>query len=187
MLKAKRSAFGAVRQPAGSALPGIAPTNAYHCLGGFVLIAGNGDSIFKRLMEAIGRPDLAHAPDLADNAGRAARVTELDTAIGAWTATRSVDEVLAVMSAARVPAGRVFTAKDIYEDPHYRARDMILAQQTRDGYSVEVPGIVPKLSATPGSIRAAAPHLGGDTDAVLLGMGLSRDAIAELRKRGIVA
>lgn len=181
------SAFGAVREPAGSALPGITPSNAYHCANGFVLIAGNGDSIFKRLMEAIGRADLARAPDLADNAGRTARVGELDAAIGAWTLTRTVEEVLAALAAAGVPAGRVYTAKDISEDPHYRARDMILTQTTRDGYTIEVPGIVPKLADTPGSIRFAAPHLGGDTDAVLQEMGLSVENIALLRQKGIVA
>ena len=181
------SVAGIVREPAGSALPGIAPSNAYCCAEGFVLIAGNGDSIFKRLMEVIGRADLAQAPDLADNAGRVVRVAEIDAAIGAWSATRSVEQVLEVLAAARVPAGRVYTAKDIYEDPHYRARDMIVSQHTRDGYDVDVPGVVPKLLGTPGSIRRAAPHLGDDTDDVLRGMGLSEEKIAALRARGIVA
>ena len=134
------SAFGAVREAAGSALPGIAPTNAYRCRDGYVLIAGNGDSIFRRLMDAIGRPDLGAAPDLASNSGRVARVAELDAAIEAWTKTRSIAEVLAAMEEAHVPVGRVYTAKDIAEDPHYRARDMILEQQTRDGYSVDGAG-----------------------------------------------
>jgi formyl-CoA transferase len=181
------SAFGAVREPGGSALPGIAPSNAYPCRDGVVLVAGNGDSIFKRLMHAIGRADLAEAPDLANNAGRVARVTEIDGAIGAWTATRGVAEVLDVLDQARVPAGKVYTARDIAEDPHYRARDMILTQATRDGYEVEVPGIVPKLMGTPGGIRSAAPHLGEDTDAVLREVGLSAEQIAALRARGIVA
>lgn len=181
------SAFGAVREPGGSALPGIAPSNAYPCRDGVVLVAGNGDSIFKRLMHAIGRPDLADAPDLANNAGRVARVDEIDGAIGAWTAERGVAEVLDALSQARVPAGKVYTARDIAEDPHYRARDMILTQHTRDGYDVEVPGIVPKLMGTPGGIRSAAPHLGEDTDAVLREVGLSAEQIAALRARGIVA
>jgi len=180
------SAFGAVREPGGSALPGIAPSNAYPCLDGVVLVAGNGDSIFKRLMQAIGRPDLAEAPDLANNAGRVARVDEIDAAIGAWTAARSVAEVLAALNEARVPAGKVYTARDIAEDPHYRARDMILTQRTREGYELEVPGIVPKLMGTPGAVRSAAPRLGEDTDAVLREVGLSEAQIADLRARGVV-
>jgi formyl-CoA transferase len=180
------SAFGAVREAAGSALPGIAPSNAYPCADGWVLVAGNGDSIFKRLMQTIGRDDLGNAPDLANNAGRVARVAEIDAAIGAWTQTQTITTVLEALAAARVPAGRVYTAKDICEDPHYRARDMILTQTTRDGYSVEVPGIVPKLSATPGTIRSSAPKLGDDTDAVLAGMGLSAAQIAQLRTQGVI-
>ena len=112
---------------------------------------------------------------------------EIDAAIGVWTQTRSIDEVLATLGAARVPAGRVYTAKDICEDPHYRARDMILPQHTRDGDDIEVPGIVPKLSATPGTVRSSAPHLGDDTDSVLLQMGLSQANIKTLREKGIVA
>ena len=180
------SAFGAVREAAGSALPGIAPSNAYPCQDGWVLVAGNGDSIFKRLMTTIGRDDLGTAPDLADNAGRVARVAEIDAAIGAWTQPRTVQQVMDALATARVPAGKVYTAKDIAEDPHYRARDMILQQRTRDGDTVEVPGIVPKLSATPGTVRSNAPHVGDDTDAVLREMGLSAEQIATLRGRGIV-
>ncbi|WP_395706857.1 CaiB/BaiF CoA transferase family protein [Casimicrobium huifangae] len=181
------SAFGEVREPGGSALPGIAPSNAYRCADGVVLIAGNGDSIFKRLMTAIGRDDLGNDPTLADNAGRVARVVELDAAIEAWTQSRTVADVLKVLREAKVPAGRVYTAKDIAEDPHYRARDMILKQVTRDGHEIEVPGIVPKLSATPGSVRSSAPRLGDDTDAVLAELGLAAEAIAALRARNVVA
>lgn len=181
------SAFGAVREPAGSALPGIAPSNAYRCQDGHVLVAGNGDSIFKRLMQAIGRPDLAGDPALASNTGRVSRVVEIDAAIEAWTAARSVVEVLAVLAGAQVPAGRIYTARDIAEDPHYRAREMILRQSTRDGHELEVPGIVPKLMGTPGRLRAPAPGLGDDTDAVLREMGLSAEQIASLRARGVVA
>ncbi|MFM8608887.1 MAG: CaiB/BaiF CoA transferase family protein [Burkholderiaceae bacterium] len=181
------SAFGVVREPAGSALPGIAPSNAYCCSDGVVLVAGNGDSIFKRLMSAIGRDDLGNDPALADNAGRVKRVAEIDAAIGAWTQPRSVAQVLDALNAAKVPVGRVYTAKDIAEDPHYRARDMLLAQTTRDGDTVTVPGIVPKLSGTPGSVRISAPHLGDDTDAVLREAGLSDEQIAVLRSKGVVA
>ena len=180
------SAFGAVREAAGSALPGIAPSNAYPCTEGFVLIAGNGDSIFRRLMEAIGRTDLGTAPDLANNSGRVARVAELDAAISTWTATRSIADVLAAMEGARVPAGRVYTAKDIHEDPHYRARDMILRQLTREGYELDVPGIIPKLSETPGALRSPAPRLGEDTDQVLREIGISVSDVAVLREKGVV-
>jgi len=161
------SAFGAVRQPAGSALPGIAPSNAYPCVDGMVVIGGNGDSIFKRLMVAIARDDLAQDPELASNPGRVRRVAEIDAAIGAWTSARHVSDVLEVLNAVSVPAGRIYTAKDIAEDPHYRARDMIVPVTTFDGLTVEVPGIVPKLSATPGAITRRGPVLGEDTSAVL--------------------
>jgi formyl-CoA transferase len=182
------SAFGAVREPAGSALPGIAPSNAYRCGdGAVVLVAGNGDSIFKRLMVTIGRPDLAEDPALADNAGRVRRVSEIDAAIEAWTLQHPSAEVLARLGEARVPAGRVYTARDIAEDPHYRARDMILRQATRDGHEVDVPGIVPKLMGTPGQVRSSAPGLGDDTDAVLGELGLSAADIAALRTKKVVA
>ena len=181
------SAFGVVREAAGSALPGIAPSNAYRCTDGYVLIAGNGDSIFKRLMETIGRSDLANAKDLASNAGRVARVAELDLAIEAWTQSRNVSEILEILGEARVPAGKVYTAKDIAEDPHFQARDMILRQVARDGYELEVPGIVPKLMGTPGTVRSPAPGLGDDTDAVLKEYGLSDSDIAALRGKGVVA
>ncbi|MEP7298758.1 MAG: CoA transferase [Burkholderiales bacterium] len=163
------SAFGAVREAAGSALPGIAPSNAYPCADGWVLIAGNGDSIFKRLMTAIGREDLGRDAALAGNAGRVARVAEIDAAIGAWTAPRAVVDVLDVLNRAAVPVGRIYTAKDIAEDPHYRARGMIQTVTTADGLQVEVPGIVPKLSLTPGAITRRAPTLGEDTAEVLSG------------------
>lgn len=181
------SAFGAVREAAGSALPGIAPSNAYRCSDGYVLIAGNGDSIFKRLMQTIDRDDMAADPDLANNAGRVMRVAELDEAIGAWTASKTVSQVLDILGQARVPAGKVYTAEDIVADPHFRARDMILSQTTRDGYEVEVPGIVPKLLGTPGTVRSSAPRLGEDTDGVLRQLGLSDQTINVLRGRGVIA
>jgi len=165
------SAFGVVRQPAGSALPGIAPSNAYRCSDGFALVAGNGDSIFKRLMAAIGRDDLGQDPQLADNTGRVARVEEIDAAIGQWTAARTVAEVLAALDAAAVPAGRIYTVADIAADPHYQARGMLQTVTLADGTSLAVPGIVPKLSRTPGGHRRNAPTLGQDTDAVLGALG----------------
>jgi formyl-CoA transferase len=161
------SAFGVVRQPAGSALPGIAPSNAYRCADGQVVIGGNGDSIFKRLMAAIGRDDLGLDPGLADNAGRAARVDALDAAITAWTVQRPVAGVVQVLQAASVPVGRIYTVADIASDPHFIARGMIDQATTPDGLALAVPGIVPKLSATPGAVRSPAPTLGQHTDAVL--------------------
>ncbi|MBP6406971.1 MAG: CoA transferase [Ramlibacter sp.] len=182
------SAFGAVREPAGSALPGIAPSNAYRCAdGGYALIAGNGDSIFRRLMAVIGRTDLGQDPALADNAGRVARVAEIDTAIGDWAAGRSVEDVLAALDQAGVPAGRIYTVADIAADPHYQARGMLQTVRMDDGSDLAVPGIVPKLSLTPGVHRRNAPALGQDTDAVLREVGLSDAQIAALRERGIVA
>ncbi|MGQ2993704.1 CaiB/BaiF CoA transferase family protein [Variovorax sp.] len=182
------SAFGAVRGAAGSALPGIAPSNAYRCGdGGYALIAGNGDSIFRRLMATIERPDLAADPALADNAGRVARVAELDAAIGGWTAQRDVAEVLARLDEASVPAGRIYSVADIAADPHYLARGMLQTIAMGDGDALQVPGIVPKLSRTPGAQRRNAPRLGQDTDAVLAEIGLTPAQIAELKRRGVVA
>ena len=181
------SAFGAVREAAGSALPGIAPSNAYKCQdGGYVLIAGNGDSIFKRLMHTMGRDDLGLDADLADNAGRVKRVEEIDAAIGVWTATLSVAQVLELLDAASVPAGRIYTVADIATDPHYQARDMILQTVMADGSTLALPGIVPKLSRTPGSHRRNAPEIGQDTDAVLQDIGLTEAQIQALKDKGIV-
>ncbi|MDP3135727.1 MAG: CaiB/BaiF CoA-transferase family protein [Burkholderiaceae bacterium] len=182
------SAFGAVREPAGSALPGIAPTNAYRCRdGGFALVAGNGDSIYRRLMQCIARPDLGEAPDLQDNAGRVARVDELDAAIGAWTAGLTVDEVLAELERAEVPCGKIYTVADIAADPHYAARGMLQQITMADGAPLTVPGFVPKMSLTPGSHRRNAPGIGQDTDAVLREVGLDEAQIKALRARGVIA
>ncbi len=181
------SAFGAVRGPAGSALPGIAPSNAYRCKDGYALIAGNGDSIFKRLMTAIGRLDLANDPALANNTGRVARVAEIDQAIGQWAGNLTVAEALAALECAAVPAGKIYTIADIAGDPHYQARSMLEQIRMTDGTALAVPGFVPKLSATPGGYRRNAPTVGQDTDAVLRELGLSEAQIAGLRQRGVVA
>ncbi|MEO6018518.1 MAG: CaiB/BaiF CoA-transferase family protein [Polaromonas sp.] len=182
------SAFGAVRGAAGSALPGIAPSNAYLCKdGGYALVAGNGDSIFKRLMATIGRNDLGSDPALADNAGRVARVAEIDAAIGQWTLRLTVAEVLAALDKVSVPAGRIYTVADIAADPHYQARGMLDEVQMDDGSVLAVPGIVPKLSRTPGGHRRNAPDIGQDTDAVLREIGLSAEQIQALKDKGIVA
>jgi formyl-CoA transferase len=182
------SAFGAVREAAGSALPGIAPSNAYRCKDqGYVLIAGNGDSIFKRLMSTMGRDDLGNDPSLTDNAGRVQRVVEIDAAIGVWTAQHTVEEVLQALDAASVPAGRIYTVADIAADPHYQAREMIQHITMNDGTRLAVPGIIPKLSRTPGSHRRNAPEIGQDTDEVLHNIGLTAAQIQALKDQGIVA
>jgi len=180
-------AFGEVRQPAGGALPGIAPSNAYPCNDGkFVLIAGNGDSIFRRLMHAIGRTDLADDTALARNDGRAARAQELDTAIGAWTAQRDLATVLDAMAAAEVPASRIYTIADLAHDPHYAARGNIERIPALAGGTIAVPGIVPRLSATPGAVQRRAPRLGEQTEAVLRELGQSDAQIAGLREQGVI-
>ena len=180
------SAFGEVRQAAGSALPGIAPTNAYQCAdGGYVLVAGNGDSIFKRLMTVIGRDDLGNDPQLENNDGRVKRVAELDQAIGEWTKTVATTKALEVLDSVAVPAGRIYTVADIANDPHYKARENIQTMQMPDGTKLDVPGVIPKLSRTPGSIKTLAPDIGQNTDEILKSIGLSNDQIASLKERGI--
>jgi crotonobetainyl-CoA:carnitine CoA-transferase CaiB-like acyl-CoA transferase len=161
-------AFGVVRGAAGSALPGIAPSNAYPCAdGAYVLVAGNGDSIFRRLMQAIGRADLAADPGLARNDGRVPRVEEIDAAIRDWTMARPIGEAIATLEAAGVPVGRIYSVADIAADPQYLARDMIVPTHDVEGRPLKVPGIVPKLVDTPGRMRTPAPRLGQHTDEVL--------------------
>ena len=178
--------FGEVRERSGGALPGIVPTDAYPCRDGYVLIAGNGDSIFRRLMGEIDRRDLAEDPRFARNDGRAAHVELIDGAITAWTGERTIAEVLDAMQRAAVPAGRIYTAADILADPHYRARDMIIDTHLLDGTPMPVPGIAPKLSATPGVQRWLGPELGQHTEEVLAGIGYGQDEIAAMRAKGSV-
>ncbi|WP_316154649.1 CoA transferase [Cupriavidus sp. BIC8F] len=181
------SVFGTVRQAAGSSLPGIAPTNAYRCADGkYVLIAGNGDGIFRRLMDMIERPDLRDDPALAHNDGRVSQVAMLDAAIGEWAAQRSLEAALDALNGARIPAGKIYDIADIASDPHYRARDMILDAQLPDGTPVRLPGIVPKLSATPGALPNPAPALGQHTDAVLEGLGIGAAQREAWRAAGII-
>ena len=180
------SAFGEVRQAAGSALPGIAPSNAYQCAdGGYVLVAGNGDSIFKRLMTVIGRDDLGNDPQLENNDGRVKRVAELDQAIGKWAKTVSTTKALEVLDSVAVPAGRIYTVADIASDPHYKARENIQTIQMQDGSRLDVPGVIPKLSRTPGSIKTLAPGIGENTDEILKSIGLTEVQVASLKERGI--
>ena len=182
------SAKALVREAAGSALPGIAPTNAYRCLEDrYALIAGNGDSIYKRLMSAIGRDDLAQDPALANNTGRVKRVAEIDAAIQEWSQTRTVGDVLETLERAQVPAGQIYTVADIAKDPHYRARGMLQNLTLPDGTSFEVPGIVPKLSRTPGVHTQLAPQLGEHTLKTLEGLGLTASQIQGLLDQGIIS
>jgi formyl-CoA transferase len=180
------AAQGYVRSRSGSALPGIAPSNLYPCKDGYVLIAANADSLYQRLMSAIGRVDLRDDPALARNDGRASQMERIDAAISEWTKERTLSEVLELMEKAQVPAGRIYTAADIANDPHYLARGMIEEVVAGDGEPLKVPGVVPKLSATPGAIRAAAPKLGEHTDEVLRQIGYSADRIGELRRSKII-
>lgn len=178
--------FGYVREPAGSALPGITPSNSYPCNdGSYVLIAGNGDSIYKRLMSLIGRDDLGNDPRLAQNDGRSQHAELIDGAIAEWTAQRGRDEVIEALKGARVPAGHPYTAADIVQDPHYLARQMIEQVQTSVG-PLKVPGVLPKLSRTPGRIGTGGPQLGEHNDDILAGLGLSDEQVAGLRERGII-
>jgi crotonobetainyl-CoA:carnitine CoA-transferase CaiB-like acyl-CoA transferase len=179
--------LGHVRERSGGALPGIAPSNTYPTEDdGYVVIAGNSDPIFKRLMHVVGRADLADDPALARNDGRVAQSAQLDEAIAAWTSHHSIDDVLAALEAAEVPAGRIYSVADIVADPHYQARDMLLDAALPGGVSVKMPGIVPRLSDTPGEVRWQGPALGEHTDSVLSSLGFNAQDVARLRSEGAV-
>jgi crotonobetainyl-CoA:carnitine CoA-transferase CaiB-like acyl-CoA transferase len=179
--------LGHVRERSGGALPGIAPSNTYPTRdGAYIVIAGNSNPIFRRLMQAIGRADLADDPAFAHNDGRVARVALLDAAIAGWTSSLPIAEALAQLEQAGVPAGRIYSAADIVADPHYLARDMVLQAELPGGVQVKMPGIVPKLSETPGEIHWQGPSLGQHTSAVLGELGLSAQQIARLRQEGVV-
>lgn len=180
--------LGHVRERSGGALPGIAPSNTYPTRdGSYVVIAGNSNPIYKRLMHAIGRADMAEDPQFAQNDGRAAQEKLIDAAIAGWTSAHTIEEVLAALERAEVPAGRIYSVKDIVADPHYQARGMLLDTELPDGVHVKMPGIVPKLSETPGEVRWQGPTLGQHTDGVLEGLGLTPAQVAALRERGVVA
>ncbi|WP_233856563.1 CaiB/BaiF CoA transferase family protein [Paraburkholderia sp. HD33-4] len=179
--------LGHVRERSGGALPGIAPSNTYRTEDdSFVVIAGNSDPIFKRLMQLIGRPDLADDPALAHNDGRVKQVAMLDQAITEWTSRHAIEDVLAALERAEVPAGRIYSVADIVADPHYQARDMLLQAQLPGGASVKMPGIVPKLSDTPGEVRWQGPTLGEHTGSVLSELGFANEDIERLRREGAV-
>ena len=176
--------FKEVRERTGSNLTGIVPSNTYLTRDGqHVVIGANADSIFKRLMKVIGRADLADDPSLSDNAGRAKRGDELDRVIGEWTARRDAGEVVKILNEAQVPNGKIYSMADIARDAQYLARDMIREVRLEDGTPLKVPGIVPKLSATPGDIEWIGPGLGEHTAAVLAAHGYSEAKIAALKER----
>lgn len=178
---------GHIRERSGGALPGIAPSNTYPTAdGAYVVIAGNSDPIYKRLMQVIGRPDLGENPELTHNDGRALQSAMLDEAISTWTLSQPIDTVLQALETAEVPAGRIYSVADIVADPHYQARDMILDAELPGGVAVKMPGIVPKLSETPGSINWQGPSLGQHTSSVLSELGMTEQDIARLKHDGVV-
>ncbi len=179
--------FGFIREPSGSALPGIAPSNAYRTRDGrYVLIGGNGDGIFKRLMTLIGREDLGNAERFAHNNGRAMESGLLDTAIEEWTMRHDLVDILEDLNRVGVPAGYPYSAADIVADPHYEARQMIETINLPSGKPLKVPGVLPKLSGTPGRIGGAGPSLGQHTDEVLACIGIDEEERKFLRERGII-
>jgi formyl-CoA transferase len=185
------TAYGVVRERSGNEIPGVAPSNTYPCLDGeWVVIGGNANTLFQRLMIGIGRPDLAADERFRDNRGRARHSRLLDAAISEFTSTRTLAEVMAVMVAVEVPAGPIYSAVEMTADPHFRARDMLLDQEVAvDGEAETVlfPGVVPKLAQQPGRVRWLGPELGEHTVDVLTGLlELSSAEISALRDRKVV-
>lgn len=180
--------FSHVRERTGASLPGIAPSGTYRSRDGhYIVIAGNSDSIFRRFMRSIGRDDLAHDPRLAANDGRVAHAAMLDEAIEAWTGAHDAAALLTVLDRADVPASRIYSAADIVADPQYQARGMITQTILPDGTPAKMPGIVPRLSATPGTMRWNGPSLGAHTGEVLSTAGLSATEIERLTAKGVIA
>ncbi|HEV7394154.1 MAG TPA: CaiB/BaiF CoA-transferase family protein, partial [Burkholderiales bacterium] len=179
--------LGFKRERAGNELPGITPSNTYATRDGkYVIIGANNDSIFKRLMTAIGREDLSNDISLASNAGRVPRARELDAAIESWTREHDLNRVLEALERAEVPSGRVYDPEDIVNDAHYAARNMIERWQLPDGNSVKIPAVVPKLSETPGATRWLGPKLGEHNAEVLATLGYSSEQQQNLKQRGII-
>jgi len=179
--------FGVVRERSGTSLPGIVPSNTYTCQdGAAIVVGGNGDAIFKRLMAAVARPDLGDDPQLAHNDGRVPRAGEIDAAIQQWCSRHPIDRALAALEQAQVPASRIYSVADMFRDPQFAARAMIEEHVLGDGTPLKVPAIVPKLSETPGQTRWLGPALGQHTDEVLESIGVSRVQIDELRRNGAI-
>ncbi len=178
---------GVVRQRTGGALPGIVPSNTYTTKDGEnIVIAGNGDAIFKRLMLAIGRDDMANDPQLARNDGRVPRTGEIDGAIQAWCETKDIDEALAILKAADVPVGKIYSVRDMMSDPQFLARQMFEQHAFADGTPVKMPAITPKLSETPGQTRWLGPALGEHTSEVLRALGYDDAQVAQLKNDGVI-
>jgi formyl-CoA transferase len=178
---------GFVRARSGASLPGIVPSNTYTTRDGkYLVIGANGDSIFKRFMQAIGRADLAADPGLASNEGRVRRTDELDRVIAEWAAGVTLEQALEVLARAEVPAGKIYDIADIVHDVHYQARGMLEQHRLPDGTPIKLPGIVPKLGAAPGATRWLGPRLGEHTDEVLVRAGYGSDEIGRLRAEGII-
>jgi formyl-CoA transferase len=178
---------GVVRERTGGALPGIVPSNTYTTGDGEnIVIAGNGDSIFKRLMTAIGRLDMADDPALANNAGRVPATQVIDEAIQSWCSTQTIDAALAVLQGADVPVSKIYSVRDMMQDPQFLARQMFEQHQFKDGSSIKLPAVTPKLSETPGSTRWIGPELGEHTDEVLKTLGYSEQEIVEFREAGVL-
>lgn len=179
--------FGFIRERSGNIMPGITPSSIHTTRDQqYVQIGANGDAIFKRFMAAIGRDDLAQDPTLADNAGRDARRDELYAVIDQWVREYDLDQVLAVLGQAEVPASRIYSAADMFRDPQFLARGMLQAATLPDGKPFKIPGIVPKLSATPGSTEWLGPTLGEHTTAILTQLGYTADQIAALQADGAI-
>ncbi|EGF31648.1 CAIB/BAIF family protein [Oxalobacteraceae bacterium IMCC9480] len=178
---------GVVRERTGGALPGIVPSNTYTTGDGDnIVIAGNGDAIFKRLMVAIGRSDMASDPQLARNDGRVPRTAEIDGAIQAWCSTQTIDVALATLQGADVPVSKIYSVRDMLHDPQFLARQMFEQHAFADGTPVKLPAISPKLSATPGQTRWLGPALGAHNAEVLGDLGFDAAAIAQLRDDGVI-
>ncbi|WP_026074250.1 CaiB/BaiF CoA transferase family protein [Brevibacillus massiliensis] len=179
---------GIVRERTGSTLPGIAPSNTYECSDGkYIVIGANSDSIFKRMMYAIGRGDLAEDPQYADNQGRAERADFLDEVIGNWTKQYPLKEVQKRLDEAAVPVGPIYSIEDIVKDEHYKEREMLKSVTLPDGRKVLVPGIVPKLSETPGDLEWSGPKLGQHNQEIFAGLlQLSQEAIGKLKEKGAI-
>ncbi|OGA54280.1 MAG: hypothetical protein A3G24_05635 [Betaproteobacteria bacterium RIFCSPLOWO2_12_FULL_62_13] len=178
---------GLVRERSGASLPGIVPSNTYVTRDHkYVVIGANADSIFKRMMRAIGRADLADDPQLARNDGRVARTGEIERVISDWVGEHDLDHVLAVLEKAEVPSGKIYDITDIAGDAHYRARDMIREFRLKDGKRLKLPGIVPKLSETPGETKWLGPELGEHTAEILSALGYSTEEQRELKSCGVI-
>ncbi len=178
---------GVIREPSGSTLTGIVPTNTYLCRDGkYVVIGGNGDSIYKRLMTAIGRPELGTDPRLADNAGRVTHEAEIDAAITAWTSSLDAADVLSQLSEVSVPSGPIYNVVDMMRDPHFQARGLFQEVEI-DGKPLKLPALVPRLSETPGSTEWPGPEVGSHNDEVFGQLlGLSETERNTLSQNGII-